>query len=195
VTGTKDKLQVAAARGHRGQHCLHRARDTPCCFPKYFCRQCCSNNMTVPVTEQERDATLLLGTTSSIRLQAQLPVPESAASCVKPPKSETPRGKAFVPAPALSAAPMMLTPNQTFVCADMRAAHQDTASVCLDSFVGWKIDICGPRHRRERPAAPEPPAPTSPGCHKATTRVQPGLRPSGHRPLPSALIPCQQPTE
>lgn len=66
--GTKDKLQGAAARGHRGQRCLRQARGTQAFFPEYLCSQCCPNNMTLPVTQQEKDAALLLGTTSSFQL-------------------------------------------------------------------------------------------------------------------------------
>lgn len=66
--GTKDELQGAAARGPQGQHCLHQARDTNFFFPRYFCRQCCFDSMTLPITQLERDATVQLGTASSILL-------------------------------------------------------------------------------------------------------------------------------
>lgn len=36
--------------------------------PRYFCRQCRFDSMTLPITQLERDATLQLGTASSIQL-------------------------------------------------------------------------------------------------------------------------------
>lgn len=63
--GTKDELQGAAARGPQG---LHQARDSSFFFPRYFCRQCCFDSMTLPITQLERDATVQLGTASSILL-------------------------------------------------------------------------------------------------------------------------------